>query len=162
MLGEISTYLILAASGMSMIGIPVLISLAVNLHDARVKSIERHTFKSVRDEFTAMKELHSAEIDQLRARIRELESSRADSTITEVKGQASIIETIGSELLSIKFFVGSEKGLKYFNRIKKYLSKYPGFSEDSGFSVLFTEYEKSLRKQREILASFSPEEQEKK
>lgn len=158
MLEELSPYLILAASGMSMIGIPILISLAVNLHDARVKSLERHTFKSVRDEFAAMKELHSVEIDQLRARIQELEKSRTEPTITEVTAQAKVIETIGRELRQVKFFIGSKRGLKFFKEIKNYLSRYSDFSEATGFSVLFTEYERSLRRQREILERSSIEE----
>lgn len=155
-LEAVRNLLVLAASGISIIGIPTLITLLFRFYDAKLKLQEKQSSKSVKDEIFALKELQELQIAQLRSEISETESNTVEAGSLggiPVHGMVSpklgVLKKVQDLSCEIIFDLSSKESRQIFEEIVEHISEYKDCYREGApeLRCLFSKYEESLNKQ---------------
>jgi hypothetical protein len=158
---QLRSYLIIAASGMGLIGLPILITLLIRMQDVRAKVFEKRSPKAINDELSAFKELQSQEEISLAVQV---EARRV--ALTEMTSKVDLLNSpdvsrITTELNQLSFFVGTERGRKFWETALRDLT-HKGMLQDIAqkkvqdcagqivFTMLLAGYKESLERQLSV------------
>lgn len=155
-LEAVRNLLVLLASGISIVGIPTLITLLFRFYDAKLKLQEKQSSKSVKDEIFALKELQELQITQLRSKISETESNTIEAGPLEgipvygmVMPKFAVLKRVQDLSCKLAFDLSSNEGRQIFEEIVEHISEYKDCYREGApeLRCLFSKYEESLTRQ---------------
>ena len=119
-LASIRTILLAITAGMSLIGLPLLVTLLSRVQDVRSKLLEKRTPKAIKDEIAALEELATREREAMAAQQRAL-SSQLQGVRPTIVPVGKDVERVATEMGDLAFYLGG-KGRKLYQRVANILN----------------------------------------
>lgn len=119
-LAQIRNIVLALTAGMSLVALPLLVTLLIRMHDVRTKLLEKRTPKAIKDEITALEELAIRESETMAARQRAL-TSQLRGVFSTTPPIETDVERVATEMGDLKFYLGG-KGNELYNRVAAILN----------------------------------------